>query len=233
MPKLSAPRFGSPKRRGRITPLKWGDAGAGRGPLSISKGDGRCGTSRASRPSLFSGKDQVTPKVKAFQSVAAGPAGRATPSLDVVAKETLCQIASLEERLRAREEPEKRPLALAKGLQKLKRAAYHAHKAPARASRPLETELLRISASIALRGLDAELAGDILLTVGAAVVVEAETGEPVARRIATAVDWFEKPHAPTKPPRHARYCRAPPSRGCPPNPAASCRCSWTRHRATR
>jgi hypothetical protein len=107
----------------------------------------------------------------------------------------LRKIASLEQRLHARGEPEKRPLALAKGLQKLKRAAYHAHKARASASRPLETELLRISATIALRGLDAELAGNLRSTVGAAVVVEAETGEPVARRIATAVDWFAKPHA--------------------------------------
>jgi hypothetical protein len=84
---------------------------------------------------------------------------------------------------------------LAQGLKKLKRAAYHAHKARARASRPLETELLRISASIALHGLDAQLAGDLRSTVGSAVVVEAETGEPVARRIATAVEWFAKPHA--------------------------------------
>jgi hypothetical protein len=205
MPKLSAPPFGDPKRRGRATPLKWGDAGAGRGPLSISKGDGRCGrgsTSRASPQSLFSGKDRVTPKVKAYQSPATGPAGRATPSLDVVAKTALRKIASLERRLRAWKEPEKRPLALAKGLKKLKRAAYHAHKARARGSRPLEAELLRISASIALHGLDAKLAGDLRSMVGAAVVVEAETGEPVARRIATAVDWFEKPHAPSKPPRH-------------------------------
>jgi hypothetical protein len=147
------------------------------------------------------GKDQVR-KAKTFQSVATGHAGRVTPSpLEAIAKETLRKIASLEQRLRAREEPEKRPLALAKGLKKLKRAAYHAHKARVRASRPLENELLRISASIALRGLDAELAGDLRSMVGAAVVVEAETGEPVARRIATAVDWFEKPHAPTKLPR--------------------------------
>ena len=135
-------------------------------------------------------------KDKPFQSVAAGHAAHpAPPPLEAIAKETLRKIAALELRLRAREEPEKRPLALAKGLQKLKRAAYHAHKARARASRPLETELLRISASIALRGLDAELAGDLRSMVGAAVVVEAETGEPVAQRIATAVDWFAKPHA--------------------------------------
>ena len=128
---------------------------------------------------------------------------RAAPSsLEAIAKETLRKIASLEQRLQARGEPENRPLALAKGLQKLKRAAYHAHKARARASRSLETELLRISASIALHGLDAQLAGDLRSTVGSAVVVEAETGEPVAQRIATAVDWFAKPHArPAKAPR--------------------------------
>jgi hypothetical protein len=145
----------------------------------------------------------VSRKAKAFQSIAAGHAVRATPPpLEAVAKETLRKIASLEQRLRAREKPEKRPLALAKGLQKLKRAAYHAHKARVRASRPLETELLRISASIALHGLDAQLAGDLRSMVGAAVVFEAETGEPVAQRIATAVDWFAKPHArPIKPPR--------------------------------
>jgi hypothetical protein len=145
----------------------------------------------------------VSRKAIAFQSIAAGRAVPATPPpLEAIAKETLRKIASLEQRLRAREEPEKRPLALAKGLQKLKRAAHHAHKARARASRRLETELLRISASIALRGLDAELAGNLRSMVGAAVVVETETGEPVAQRIATAVDWFAKPHArPIKPPR--------------------------------
>ena len=121
--------------------------------------------------------------------------------LEMVKRETLRKIARLQQRLRAGEEPEKRPLALAKGLQKLKRAAYHAHKARARASRPLEIELLRISASIELHGLDAQLAGDLRSMVGAAVVVEAETGEPVAQRIATAVDWFAKPHARPKPPR--------------------------------
>jgi hypothetical protein len=140
-------------------------------------------------------------KAKEFHVVAAGHAGRATPSpLEAIAKETLLKIASLEQRLRTWKEPEKRPLALAKGLKKLKRAAYHAHKARTRGSRPLEAELLRISTSIALHGLDAKLAGDLRSMVGAAVIIEAETGEPVARRIATAVDWFEKPHAP-KPPR--------------------------------
>jgi hypothetical protein len=121
---------------------------------------------------------------------------RATPPppLEAVEKDTLQKIASLEQRLRARERPEKRPLALAKGVQKLKRAAYHARKARAPASRPLVAELLRISASIERHGLDAQLAGDLGSMVGAAVAVEAETGEPVAHRIATAVDWFAKPH---------------------------------------
>ena len=117
------------------------------------------------------------------------------PTLETVKKDTLRKIASLEQRLRARKGPEKRPLALAKGLQKLRRAAYRAHKARARASRPLESELLRISASIELHGLDAQLASDLRSMVGAAVAVEAETGEPVAQRLATAVDWFAKPHA--------------------------------------
>ena len=115
--------------------------------------------------------------------------------LEIVKKMTLQKIARLEQRLRAGEEPEKRPLALAKGLQKLKRAAYHAHKASARASRPLETELLRISASIENHGLDAQLVADLRSMVRVAAAIEAETGEPVAQRIATAVDWFARPHA--------------------------------------
>src|SRR5580704_10284701 len=90
------------------------------------------------------------------------------PTLETVKKDTLRKIASLEQRLRARKGPEKRPLALAKGLQKLRRAAYRAHKARARASRPLESELLRISASIELHGLDAQLASDLRSMVGAA-----------------------------------------------------------------
>jgi hypothetical protein len=86
-------------------------------------------------------------------------------------------------------------MALAKGIQKLKRAAYHARKARAANSRRLVAGLLRISASIKLHGLDPLLLGDLRSMVKAAVAVEAETGEPVARRIATAVDWFTKPHA--------------------------------------
>jgi hypothetical protein len=116
------------------------------------------------------------------------------PPLEAVQKDTLRKIASLEHRLRAREGPEKRPLALAKGVQKLKRAAYHASKACGPIPRSLAAELLRISARIERHGLDAQLAGDLRSTVGAAVAVEAETGEPVAQRIATAVNWFTKPH---------------------------------------
>lgn len=119
---------------------------------------------------------------------------RTRPPLETVAKDALRKIASLERRLRVREGPEQRPLALAKGVQKLRRAAYHAHKARAPASRPLEAGLLRISASIELNGLDAQIAGDLRSMVGAAVAVEAETGEPVAQRIAKALDWFTKPH---------------------------------------
>ena len=46
------------------------------------------------------------------------------PALETVKKDTLRKIASLEERLRARAGPEKRPLALAKGVQKLKPVSY-------------------------------------------------------------------------------------------------------------
>jgi hypothetical protein len=120
---------------------------------------------------------------------------RAPPPLETVEKDTLRKIASLEQRLRDRQAPEKRPLAQAKGVQKLKRAAYHARKARAPVSRPLESELLRISANIELHGLDPQLAGDLRSMVGAAVAIEAQTGEPVAQRIAMAVDWFTKPHA--------------------------------------
>jgi hypothetical protein len=121
---------------------------------------------------------------------------RATPpALESVKKNTLRKIASLEQRLRAQEGPEKRPLALAKGVQKLKRAAYHALKARAPAYRPLAADLLRISANIELHGLDAQIARELEPMVLAAVAVEAETGEPVAQRIATAIDWFAKPHA--------------------------------------
>jgi hypothetical protein len=118
-----------------------------------------------------------------------------TQALESVKKNTLRKIASLEQQLRAPDGPEKRPLALAKGVQKLKRAAYHALKARAPACRPLAADLLRISASIEHHGLDAQLAGELGPMVVAAVAVEAETGEPVAQRIATAVDWFAKPHA--------------------------------------
>jgi hypothetical protein len=117
------------------------------------------------------------------------------PPLETVEKNTLRKIASLEQRLRIPEGPEKRRLALAKGLQKLKRAAYHASKARAPASRLLAVGLLRISERIERGGLDAQLADDLRSMVGAAIAIEAETGEPVAQRIATAVDWFTKPHA--------------------------------------
>jgi cell division topological specificity factor len=122
-------------------------------------------------------------------------AGATSQALESVKRNTLRKIASLEQQLRAGEGPEKRPLALAKGVQKLKRAAYHALKARAPAYRPLAADLLRISANIELHGLDAQLAGELGPMVVAAVAVEAETGEPVAQRIATAVDWFSKPHA--------------------------------------
>jgi hypothetical protein len=121
-----------------------------------------------------------------------------TLPLETVKKDTLRKIASLEQRLCTRQGPEKRPLALAKGPHKLKRAAYHALKARAPAARPLAVELLRISSSIEHHGLDAQLADDLRSIVGTAVAVEAEAGEPVAQRIATAVDWFAKSHVLTR-----------------------------------
>ena len=117
---------------------------------------------------------------------------RTRPPLETAAKDALRKIAALGLQLRAGEGPEKRPLALAKGVQKLRRAAYHAHKARAPASRPLEARLLRVSASIERNGLDAQLADDLRAMIGPAVAVEAETGEPVAQRIASALDWFTK-----------------------------------------
>jgi hypothetical protein len=119
---------------------------------------------------------------------------RAIPPLETIENDTLRKITSLQQRLHAREGPEKRPLALAKGVQKLRRAAYHATRARAPISGSLARGLLRISARIERHGLDAQLASDLRPLVGAAVAIEAETGEPVAQRIATAVNWFTKPH---------------------------------------
>jgi hypothetical protein len=120
---------------------------------------------------------------------------RVKPSLETVEKVSQRKVASLELRLQAKNGPDRRPLALAKGLQKLNRAAYYASKARAPASGPLAAELRRISARIRVDGIDAEVASNLGSLIRVAAAIEAETGEPVAQRIATAVNWFTKPHA--------------------------------------
>jgi hypothetical protein len=120
---------------------------------------------------------------------------RITPPLETVQKITQRKVASLELRLRAQNAPDRRPLALARGLQKLKRAAYYANKARAPASGHLAAELRRVSARIQAHGFDAEVVSTLGSLIRVAATIEAETGEPVARRIATAVNWFTKPHA--------------------------------------
>jgi hypothetical protein len=81
---------------------------------------------------------------------------------------------------------ERRALAVDRGLQKLRRAAYHARAANAAASAPVSRELMRIADSIERNGLDVQMA-DLERIIGAAVAIEAVTGEPVARRLAEAV----------------------------------------------
>jgi nucleoside-diphosphate-sugar epimerase len=49
--------------------------------------------------------------------------------------------------------------------------------------------------SAGCEGIDAQLASDLRSMIGTAVAVEAETGKPVAQRIATVVDWFAKARA--------------------------------------
>jgi hypothetical protein len=87
--------------------------------------------------------------------------------------------------------PEERAAALARAVKKLRRAAYHARRARSPASLPLARELARIAESIQRNGVDVQL-GDLCAMVGVAVAVEAETGEPVARRLAEAARVFEK-----------------------------------------
>jgi hypothetical protein len=123
------------------------------------------------------------------------------PTLMMLEKDVERKIASLELRLRSRNSEDKRPLALAKGLQKLKRAAYYATKARAPDSSPLAIQLQRISARIQLHGLDAEVAAALGSPIKIAAAIEAETGEPVAQRVATAVEWFTKPHLRMREPR--------------------------------
>jgi hypothetical protein len=94
--------------------------------------------------------------------------------------------------------PKQGALAVDKGLQKLRRAAYHARSANAAASAPVSRELMRIADSIEHNGLDVQMA-DLELIVCAAVALEAETGEPVARRLLEAVARFDGVFVPQKP----------------------------------
>jgi hypothetical protein len=99
--------------------------------------------------------------------------------------------------------PKDGAVAVNKGLQKLRRAAYHARSANAAASAPVSRELMRIADSIERNGLDVQMA-DLERIVGAAVAVEAETGEPVAERLAEAVARFDGVFVPQKPKVSAR-----------------------------
>jgi hypothetical protein len=93
-------------------------------------------------------------------------------------------------------------LAVNKGLQKLGRAAYHARVRKLR-RRHRSRELVRIADSIGRNGLDAQMA-DLERIVGAAVAIEAETGEPVAQRLAEAVARFDGVFVRQKPKVSAR-----------------------------
>jgi hypothetical protein len=90
---------------------------------------------------------------------------------------------------------EKKAAALKKGLRKLHRAAHYARVTGASTALPLVRELRRIARSIDHGGLDGQMA-DLHRIVGAAVALEAETGAPVARRLAEAVARFEGVFAP-------------------------------------
>jgi hypothetical protein len=62
---------------------------------------------------------------------------------------------------------------------------------------------MRIADSIERNGVGVQMA-DLERIVGAAVAIEAETGEPVARRLAEAVARFDEVFAPQKPNVSAR-----------------------------
>jgi hypothetical protein len=94
-------------------------------------------------------------------------------------------------------------LAINKGLQKLRRAAYLARAVNAAASAPVSRELMRIADSIERNGLDVQMA-DLQRIVGAAVAVKAETSEPVAQRLAEAGARFDGVFVPQKPKVSAR-----------------------------
>jgi hypothetical protein len=123
------------------------------------------------------------------------------PPLETVGRTLESKLGSLERRLRApegtmealppRAKPEKQALALAKGLKKLRRAAVLARAACAPVSCALAAELTYIATCIESQGMVAQIATALQAMVGAAVAVEAETGEPVARRLSEAVGRFE------------------------------------------
>jgi hypothetical protein len=56
---------------------------------------------------------------------------------------------------------------------------------------------LGVADSIERNGLDVQMA-DLQRMIGAAVAIEAETGEPVAQRLAEAVAWFDGVFAPQR-----------------------------------
>jgi hypothetical protein len=137
---------------------------------------------------------------------------RSKPSLEDLQRDLLYRTRELHRALIAPEgsieapppsTSEKAALAVNKGLQKLRRAAYHARSANAAASAPVSRELMRIADSIERNGLDVQMA-DLERIVGAAVAVEAETGEPVAQRLAEAVARFDGVFVPQKPKVSAR-----------------------------
>jgi hypothetical protein len=137
---------------------------------------------------------------------------REPPSLDERQRDLLYRTRELHRALIAPEgsiearppsTSEKAALAVNKGLLKLRRAAYHARSANAAASAPVSRELMRIADSIGRNGLDVQMA-DLVRIVGAAVAIEAESGEPVARRLLEAVARFDGVFVPQKPKVSAR-----------------------------
>jgi hypothetical protein len=123
------------------------------------------------------------------------------PTLEELERDLLQRTERLHRRLTALEgsmealpppsTPEKQAAALATGVRKLERAAYLARTAGVSISLPLADELRSIAQSIVRDGPDVQM-GDLHCAVAAAVAVEAQTGVPVARRLAEAVAGFEK-----------------------------------------
>jgi hypothetical protein len=137
---------------------------------------------------------------------------REPPSLDERQRDLLYRTRELHRALIAPEgsieapppsTSEKAALAVNKGLLKLRRAAYHARLSNVAASAPVSRERMRIAESIERNGLDVQMA-DLERMIGAAVPIEAETGEPVAERLAEAVARFDGVVVPQKPKVSAR-----------------------------